>query len=428
MNEVSGINVLVAGSGSREHALAWKLKQSPKVGKIYVASGNAGTETVGTNVHAKTTDEILEWLKEHPVGLVVVGMDDYLADGLTDRVRELGIPVFGPSKDAAKIEWSKAFAKEVMQEAGIPTAAHRTFTDFLAARAYVQTQVFPLVIKASGLALGKGVTIAQNSEEAEQTLNALMEEKIFGAAGSEVVIEEYLLGLEVSAHALCDGETALMFPLAKDHKRVGEGDTGPNTGGMGTITPVPGTTQEDLDHIREVIVLPLLAALKKRGTPFSGLLFPGVMLTKDGPKVIEFNARFGQPETEPYMRLLDSDLFELLYATAAGTLSDMELKWKEGFACCVLLTSGGYPGNYQKEKPIQIAESTFPKEVAIFHTATKRMKGGTLATNGGRVLAVTAIGTTLKDALAFAYRATNAIHFEGMQYRKDIGASVMKEL
>lgn len=415
------MNVLVVGGGGREHALTWKLAQSPKVTALYIAPGNPGTAALGTNVPAKTNEEILAWLAEHPVDLVVIGPDQFLADGLSDAVRALKIPVFGPSKAAAEIEWSKAYAKQLMSEEGIPTARARTFSTADGARDYVRTQTLPIVIKADGLAAGKGVIIAATHEEADAAISSMMDEKIFGDSGGVVVIEEFLEGLEVSVHAVCDGTTAVMFPIAKDHKRIGEGDTGPNTGGMGTIAPVSLVPEAQIALIKTQIIEPLLAALVKRGRLYSGLLFPGVMLTKYGPQVIEFNARFGDPEVESYMRLLESDLFDLLYGCATGALS--EPVWNTKAACCVMVAAKGYPGAVEKGAPITLPPET--DGVVVFHAGTA-LKDGQLIANGGRVLAVTAPGDSLQEALSTAYRYIERIECRGKQYRKDIGASVLE--
>lgn len=413
------MKVLIVGGGGREHALAWKLKQSPKVTELFVAPGNPGTAQVARKVEAKTVDEIVAWLGEHAVDLVVIGPDNYLAEGLTDRIREMNIPVFGPTKAAAEIEWSKAYAKQLMLEEGIPTARSRTFATAALAKDYVAGQKLPIVLKADGLALGKGVVIARTLEEANTAIDELMKSE----AGARLVVEDYLEGFEVSFHALCDGEEAIVFPVAKDHKRIGEGDTGPNTGGMGTVAPVPLVPTEQVALVRERIILPTLRALKKRGRPFSGLLFPGVMLTRYGPFVIEFNARFGDPETQSYMRLLTSDLFNALYACATGTLSEVTLTWSKDAACCIVLASGGYPGDYEKGVTISGLPSDTDK-VVLFHAGT-REANGKLETSGGRVLGVTATGSDLKDALERAYGVAEAIQFEGKQYRRDIGATAI---
>lgn len=419
------MNVLVLGSGGREHALSWKIALSPLVEQVYIAPGNAGTEEVGENVLLDTKNHaaVAAFCREHAIGLVVVGPDDLLADGIVDFLEQENIPVFGPSKAASEIEWSKAYAKQVMQEEGIPTARHRVFESSEGALAYLETQKPPYVLKADGLALGKGVVIAQTKEEAEEAIRSMMDMRVHGEAGSRIVIEELLEGLEISTHALCDGERALLFPSSKDHKRIYENDEGPNTGGMGTIAPVPVVPSEQMKLVEERIVLPLLRALKKRGRPFKGLLFPGIMLTKYGPMVIEFNARFGDPETQSYMRLMKSDIVPALLASAKGDLSGVTLEWNEGAVACIILASSGYPGTYEKGKEISGIEVASGGEVVVFHAGTKRDMG-TLVTNGGRVLAVTASGTNLKEALDRAYEGATKISFEGAQFRSDIGASV----
>ena len=313
------MDVLITGSGGREHALVWKLKQSPKVKNIFVAPGNAGTSLIAHNVEASTTEEIVNWVKANPVDLVIVGPDSHLAEGLVDILQDIGIAVFGPTKAAAEIEWSKSFAKQFMKEAGIPTAAYQVFTDIEKAKSYIKTQPLPLVIKASGLAFGKGVVIAGSMQEAEIVLEDMMGDKIFGESGTKVVIEEFLEGQEISIHAFSDGEHVVLFPPAQDHKRIGERDAGPNTGGMGTVAPVPFVTEIQMKKIADQVVVPTIVALKKRGRLFKGILFPGIMLTKTGPKVIEFNARFGDPETQSYMRILETDLVDILMACIDGT-------------------------------------------------------------------------------------------------------------
>ncbi len=420
------MNVLVLGGGGREHALAWKIKQSPLVETVYIAPGNAGTAAIGENVALDLGNHaaIAAFAMEHAIELIVVGPDDLLAAGIVDDLEAHGLTVFGPSKAAAEIEWSKAYAKHVMEEEGIPTARHRVFDSVDGALEYARKQSLPLVIKADGLALGKGVVIAETIEEAERAITELMVDKVHGAAGTHVVIEEYLQGLEISTHALCDGERAIVFPSSKDHKRVGEGDKGPNTGGMGTIAPVPLVPEEQMALVRTRIVEPLLVALRKRNRPFKGLLFPGVMLTKYGPMVIEFNARFGDPETQSYMRLMESDIVPLLIKSAKGDLGTLDIKWRPGAAACVVMASGGYPGSYAKGKEITGIDAAEADGAVVFHAGTKTEHGATV-TSGGRVLGVTATGSDLQGALKKAYAAAGEIAFEGAQYRRDLGATVL---
>jgi phosphoribosylamine--glycine ligase len=416
------MKVLIVGEGGREHALAWKIKQSPKVKKIFVAPGNPGTASIATNIACHTVDEILAWVKQNPVDLVVIGPDKYLAEGLTDALQKIGTAVFGPTKAAAETEWSKSYAKQFMQEEGIPTARHRVFESAEGALDYIRKQLFPLVIKADGLAAGKGVIIAKTLVEAEQAVQDMMEKKIHGNSGARIVVEDFLEGLEISIHAFCDGETAILFPSSKDHKRIFENDEGLNTGGMGTIAPVPFVPEEQMNLILERVVLPTLAGLKKRGRPFSGILFPGIMLTKYGPMVIEFNARFGDPETQSYMRLLDSDLFDILYACTNATLKEAEVHWRSESACCVVLASEGYPEKYKKDVPIGLSKFD-SEDVVIFHAGTT-IQDGKLITKGGRVFGLTTTGPTLKEALDSAYEEIEHVQFSGKQFRRDIGTSV----
>ena len=382
-------------------------------------------ETVGIDLgDGVEMKEILEWIAQNPVDLVIVGPDEHLALGIVDAVEKLGVPIFGPTQAASEIEWSKAFAKKFMQEENIPTAKYETFSDSTKAKEYIKSQVFPIVIKASGLAFGKGVIIAQDISEAEKALDEIMNNKIFGSAGDEIIIEEYLLGKEISIHAFCDGETAVLFPPAQDHKRIFDNDEGPNTGGMGTFAPVPWVTEEQMKEIEEKVVIPTLKALQKRDRPFKGILFPGIMITKEGPKVIEFNARFGDPETQSYMRILETDLLDILFACIEARLSEQKIQWSTEIACCIVAASDGYPGQYEKGKIISGLES-YQNEITIFHVATQESNGDIL-TNGGRVLGITATGNHLKVSLHKAYEAIDSISFEGMQYRKDIGMKSME--
>lgn len=418
--------ILLIGSGGREHALAWKIVQSPLCGELFTLPGNAGTASLGTNIaiDAKDIAGIVSFAKDNAIDLVVVAPDDPLALGLVDELTHVGIRAWGPTAAGAKLESSKAFAKEVMVSAGIPTAQYETFLDFESAVAYTQKLEAPIVVKASGLALGKGVVIAETHEEAKDFLHKVLVEKVFGEM--PVVIEEFLTGPEVSFHAFCDGEHFLMLPSSQDHKRVGEGNTGPNTGGMGTIAPVPFVGPDLETEVAETIVAPLLSEMKKRGTPFVGLLYPGVMLTPTGPKVLEFNARFGDPETEVYMRLLESDLVEIMESSIDGTLDTLSVVWKGGFAVNIVLASGGYPEKYEKGKIISgIEEAEKISGVVVFHAGTKIDTLENLLTNGGRVLDVSAIGETFEDARKKAYEACEKISFEGKYMRRDIGESAL---
>ena len=416
------MKVLIVGNGGREHALSWKLSQSPRVKKIFITPGNAGTALLGENIGLVTVEEIMNWLKNNPVDLILIGPDNYLADGLSDKIQALGIPVFGPTKAATEVEWSKSFAKKLMQEESIPTATSQTFTDYKKAREYISKQNFPLVIKADGLALGKGVVIAENIRKAKSALSDIMNDKVFGNAGKKVVIEEFLHGKEISIHAFCDGKNISIFPPSKDHKRIFDGDTGPNTGGMGAIAPVSWVDHVLLEEIKEKVVLPCILGLRKIGRIFAGLLYPGIMVTTDGPKVIEFNARFGDPETQAYMRLLKTDLLEIIFACVEGKLDKVKVEWNAGYAACVVMASEGYPSpDYKKGIPITgIEEAEKIPGVKVFHAGTT-VVDGILKTSGGRVLSVTARGRTLGEAIDIVYAGVKCIHFEGMQYRTDIG-------
>ncbi len=444
--------ILIVGSGSRENALAWKLSQSPRVGKIFIAPGNPGTARFSENLNINATDinALIEFAQKNAADLTVVGPEDPLALGIVDAFLKQGLKIWGPSKAAAQIESSKTFAKELMKKNNIPTAEFETFSNYNEAIKYVETKGAPIVIKASGLALGKGVTICKTLDEAKGALKAAMVDKVFGDSGSEVVIEEFLEGMEFSAHAFCDGKTFKMLPFSQDHKKIFDGDQGPNTGGIGTIAPLPWTTDELINQVSEKIVQPTLEGLKNLSSPFTGLLYPGLMATGSpsflkrgtgGVKVIEFNCRFGGPECESYMRILKTDLLDILEACVQGTLDKMKIEWHPLFACCIILCSKGYPDKYDKGFPITGIEAAEKMEdVVVFHAGTAYssspplfQKGGqggvitndlsakALATAGGRVLGVTATGNDLKSALNKAYAAVKLIHFEGMHYRGDIG-------
>ena len=421
------IDVLVIGVGSREHAICWKLKQSPRVGKIYVAPGNGGTSSVAEQVPIGVMEfeKLVAFAEEKKVSLTIVGPDDPLGGGIVDVFQARGLRIFGPTKAAAQIESSKAFAKQLMAEAGVPTAEFQVFKEYKKALDYARARGAPIVIKASGLALGKGVYVCQTIDEAETGLKEIMLDKQFGEAGNEVVIEEYLDGQEISIHALCDGKNFVLFPASQDHKQVGEGDTGPNTGGMGVIVPVPWVTSEMMQQIGETIVRPTLDALAKKGSPYKGILYPGLKMTSKGPKVLEFNARFGQPECEAYMRLLKTDMLDLCEAAIDGKVDQLTIEWNPGFAANIILASGGYPGSYKKGLPITgIEEAENMPGVVVFHAGTTH-QGDALMTNGGRVLAVTAVGDSLEEALDRAYAAADKIQFEGKYLRRDIGAKAL---
>jgi phosphoribosylamine--glycine ligase len=415
--------VLVIGGGGREQALAWKLAQSPKVDKVYVAPGNGGSKGDIENVAIgfADVDGLLKFAHENKIDFTVIGQEAASEAGVVDAFQEAGLSIFGPTKAAVRIESSKVLSKDLMTSENIPTALYKTFTDAKEALAYAKSRPLPVVIKADGLAEGKGVTVCQTTEEIEEAIEKTMVQKRFGAAGSSVVVEDFLKGQEVSVHALCDGKQAVIFPASQDHKQVNDGDEGPNTGGMGVIAPAPWVTQKHLDYVDKNIVRPALRGLSKQKADFTGCLYPGLMIDGDKINVVEFNARFGDPEAEAYMRLLDSDLFDILTACANGTLDPKTVSWKPGFAVTVVAASPGYPAKYPKGLPITgIEDAEKLEDIVVFHAGTA-VKDGQLVTNGGRVLNVTATGETLDAALEKAYKAIKLIKFEGMHYRTDIG-------
>ena len=415
------MKVLVVGSGGREHAICWKLAQSPKVTGLYCAPGNAGIAQAAKCVDVKATDVdgMVKWARDNAMDFVVVAPDDPLALGMVDALEAAGIPAFGPSKNAAVIEASKAFSKELMKKYRIPTARYETFTELDKALAYIEAQGAPIVVKADGLALGKGVVVAATVDEAKTAAREMMEDKKFGESGSTVVIEECMTGPEVTVLAFADGEHVRPMPASQDHKRAYDGNRGPNTGGMGAISPPPQYTPDAAKRCMDEIFLPTIQALKAEGRPFQGVIYFGLMLTPDGPKVVEYNARFGDPECQAVLSLLDSDLLEIMLACRNGTLDQLNLKWKEQAACCLVLASGGYPLDYKKGYPISGLDEA-GKSAVVFHAGTAE-KDGQIVTNGGRVLGVTALGDTLDQAIDNAYAAARPISFQGMHFRRDIG-------
>jgi len=415
------MKVLVVGGGGREHAICWKLAQSSKVTELFCAPGNAGIAQVASCVPIKATDVdgMVAWAKANAMDFVMVAPDDPLALGMVDALEAAGIPAFGPRKNAAILEASKAFSKELMKKYHIPTAKYQTFTDLDAALAYVEAQGAPIVVKADGLALGKGVVVAQSVEEAKTAVREMMEDKKFGASGSTVVIEECMTGPEVTVLAFCDGEHIRPMPSSQDHKRAYDGNRGPNTGGMGAFAPSPNYTPEIAQRCMEEIFLPTVRALRAEGRTFQGVIYFGLMLTPEGPKVVEYNARFGDPETQAVLSLLDGDLMDIFQACREGTLDRVEYRWKEKAACCLVLASGGYPLDYQKGYPITGLEEA-GKSAVVFHAGTAE-KDGQIVTAGGRVLGVTALGDTLEQAVSGAYAAAKRISFSNMHLRTDIG-------
>ena len=417
------MNLLVVGGGGREHAIIKKLKENPSVETIYALPGNGGIAQDAVcvpEIGAKDIPAIVEFAKAHALDFAVVAPDDPLALGCVDRLHEAGIPCFGPDAKAARIEASKVFSKNLMKKYGIPTAAYEVFDDPAKALAYLKDASFPIVIKADGLALGKGVLIPQSLEEAEAAVKTIMEDKAFGDSGNEIVIEEFLTGPEVSVLAFTDGTAIAPMVSSMDHKRAGDGDTGLNTGGMGTVAPNPCYTAEAAQVCMDTIFLPTLAAMRAEGCPFKGCLYFGLMLTPNGPKVIEYNCRFGDPETQVVLPLLKADLLTVMQAVENETLADLDVEWHSGAAACVILASGGYPSHYEKGKVMTLPEHT-PANVTIYHAGDKLTEDGRLVTSGGRVLGVTATAPTLKEALADAYAAAETVEFDGKYMRHDIG-------
>lgn len=415
------MKILVIGSGGREHALVWKLRQSPRATEIFCAPGNAGICEIATCVPIKASDNdaLLSFARAQEIGLTVVGPDDALASGIVDLFEESGLRIFGPRRSAAQLESSKVFGKDFMQRHGIPTATARSFTESDAAHRYCQRMHYPVVIKADGLALGKGVFVAPSPWSAAMAIHEIMERRTFGDAGRRVIIEEHLSGEECSIHALIDGNNYLLFPAAQDHKRVWDDDRGPNTGGMGAFSPPSKVlTPEMEERVRREILDPLIKGLQADGINFRGMLFPGLMLTKSGPQVLEFNCRFGDPETQVLLPRLRSDLLDLLEATIDGRLGEVGPEWSSQCAVCVVMASAGYPGKYETGKMIAGIEA-IGEHVTVFHAGTRR-ENDRVVTSGGRVLGVTAVAADLAEARERAYQAAERITFEGAQFRRDI--------
>lgn len=430
------MKILVIGSGGREHALVWKLAQSPHALEIWCAPGNAGIaeERLAKNgapvqciaIGAEDLPKLLAFARDKNADLTVVGPDNPLALGIVDLFQKSGLRIWGPNRKAAQFESSKVFSQTFMAKYGIPTARAGTFADAGQAKQFAAELGGRCAVKADGLALGKGVLICANVAEAGRAIDEILVAKSFGAAGSRIVIQEYLEGVEISLHALCDGKTARLFPTSQDHKRALDGDQGLNTGGMGTYCPTPFLTDAETKRVGDSILGPWLRGCVEEEIDFRGILYPGIMLTKDGPRVLEFNARFGDPETQVYLTRLENDLVELLDASVAGTLAGIELEWKSEASVCVVMASGGYPGNYQKGKPIHgLGETANIAGVKIFHAGTASKDGQTV-TSGGRVLGVTALGKDLKAAQAAAYGAVQKIQFDGAQFRRDIGCKGLR--
>ena len=418
------MNIIVIGSGGREHAIIKKLRESKEIDKIYALPGNGGmTEAECVSIGAKDIPAVVDFAKNHDIEFAVVAPDDPLVLGMVDELEKVGIPCFGPEKKAAIIEGSKVFSKNLMKKYGIPTAAYETFGTAEEAREYIKTAPMPIVIKADGLALGKGVLICKTRDEAFEALHEIMEDKMFGESGSHVVIEEFLEGPEVSVLSFTDGKTVVPMVSSMDHKRAGNNDTGLNTGGMGTVAPNPYYTPEIAQRCMKEIFLPTVDAMNKEGRTFKGCLYFGLMITKDGPKVIEYNCRFGDPETQVVLPLLDSDLFAIMKAVHDGKLAETEIKWKNEYACCVIKASCGYPQKYETGFEITVPKKL--KHNAEVFIAGAKIKDGRLVTSGGRVLGVTATAATLKEAVKNAYEAAEDVKFENEYMRDDIGARAL---
>jgi phosphoribosylamine--glycine ligase len=417
------VKVLIVGSGGREHTLAWKLRQSPLVSELFIAPGNGGTAAEGTNVPISDTDvpALVKFATDNAIGLVVAGPEAPLVLGLADALAAANVPCFGPDAFAANLEGSKSFAKTVMREAGVPTADFAVFTDLAAAKAHVATRPLPMVVKADGLAAGKGVVVARTRAEALDALDEMMVQRIFGPAGDKVVVEDALIGEEASFLAFCDGKHASPMPSAQDHKPVGEGDTGPNTGGMGAYSPAPVLPPADWEKTADLCIRPILKRLAELGHPFKGILYAGLMYTAAGPLVLEYNVRFGDPECQPLLCRLDSDLCAVMLACIAGDLPKADVRWSNDTAICVVMAAAGYPKAYPKGMAISgIPAAEALGRVKVFHAGTKAADGGAV-TSGGRVLGVTALGPDLASAQALAYRAVDLVRFANSYVRRDIG-------
>jgi phosphoribosylamine--glycine ligase len=415
------MKVLVVGGGGREHAVVWKISKSPYLETLYCAPGNAGISGIAECVDIASTDikGLLQFAKKNAIDLTVVGPEAPLVLGITDEFAKHGLLCFGPSRKAARIEGSKAFAKELMVKCRIPTAEFRTFTDASAAADHVRKKEPPLVLKADGLAEGKGVLVCGNRAEALAGIDRIMKRKAFGDAGKTLVVEEFLAGEEASVLAVTDGDKMVILPSAQDHKPIFEGDTGPNTGGMGAYSPAPVMKPETLKVVRDRVFAPMIHGLREMGIPYRGVLYAGLMITPDGPKVLEFNCRFGDPETQAILPLLQTDLVDIMMESAEGRLKDETIQVSQQSAVCVVMASGGYPGSYEKGKVIHGLRDV-PRDILVFHGGTKR-KNGDVVTAGGRVLGVTGLGDSVPEAIEKAYRAVGKIMFDGAYYRKDIG-------
>jgi phosphoribosylamine--glycine ligase len=422
------MNVLLIGSGGREHAIAWKLAQSKNLDKLYTAPGNAGTGQCGENIPIAVTDidNLINFARQNDVGLVVVGPEDPLAAGVVDAFEEAGIKAFGPSAGAAQLEADKAFAKQLMRSSAVSTAEGRIFDRFTDAKKYIASRDEAVVVKAAGLAQGKGVIVCDDPADGILAAEKIMCDKIFGSAGDKIIVEEKLLGEEASILAFVDGHNIYVMETSQDHKPIGDGDTGPNTGGMGAYSPAPVVTEEMMNRITREILVPVMDGMNRNGTPYKGVLYAGLMITSAGPRVLEFNVRFGDPETQPILMRLKSDLLEICLAVCEARLDEVTLEWDQRPAVCVVMASGGYPGDYEKGKKITGLETAGRlKDVVVFHAGTKKQNGD-IITNGGRVLGVTALGERIADAKKRAYEAIEKIKFDGAYWRRDIADKAIK--
>jgi len=423
------MNVLLTGNGGREHAIAWKLAQSKEINKLFIAPGNPGTAKCGTNIDIKADelDKLMDFAKVNKIGLAVIGPEDPLAAGIVDRFEAAGIKAFGPSGAAAQLEADKAFAKQIIKANAIPTAESRTFDNFRDAKTYIASRDEAVVVKAAGLAKGKGVFVCDEPAQGIIAAERIMCDKIFGSAGDKIIVEDKLLGQEASILALVDGRNIYVLETSQDHKPIGDGDSGPNTGGMGAYSPAPVVTEKIMEQITREMLVPVVDGMHKNDTPYKGILYAGIMITQGGPRVLEFNVRFGDPETQPILARLKSDLLEAMLATCNGTLDKITLEWDSRPAVCIVMASGGYPETYEKGKVITgIENAEALGDVIVFHAGTAE-KNGQIVTAGGRVLGVTAMGDNIAQAQKRAYQAVEKINFEKAYYRKDIADKAIKK-
>ncbi len=423
------MNVLVIGSGGREHALCWKIKQSPKVKRLFCAPGNAGIAQIAecVNIGVEDIDALLNFALEKRIDLTVVGPEVSLVKGVVDLFTRKGLKIFGPNKEASQLEGSKVFCKDFLHRRNIPTAIYKVFDQVNDAQAFLLKAQFPLVVKADGVAAGKGVYVCANLKEAQTGVDDIMAKRIFGDAGNRIVIEECLEGIEASVLAISDGKHFLVLPTAQDHKRIFDDDLGPNTGGMGTFSPNPAVNAEILNEIISRVIEPAIRGMYQEGMPFKGVLYAGIMLTKDGAKTLEFNVRFGDPETQCILPRLKTDIIDILLGSCNGNLQEVAVKWDDRPCVCVVIASGGYPGKYQNGYTITGLDTIKDEDVQVFHAGTKN-DGGMIVTNGGRVLGVTALGSGLEKTIAKSYEAVNQIQFEHMFFRRDIAQKALKAL